>query len=70
MNKYSAGENNIIVQSGENQRVTKYYNMVERETLKLLQIGVLTNIIPYNMDKMTPSPPPDGGRLALCSHFT
>jgi hypothetical protein len=43
--------------------------MTERETLKLLQIGVLTNIIPYNMDKMTPIPP-DGGRLALCSHFT
>lgn len=38
--------------------------MVERETLKLLQIGVLTNIISYNMDKMTPHPP-DGGRLAL-----
>lgn len=31
--------------------------MIERETLKLLQIGVLTNIIPYNMDKMTPTPP-------------
>ena len=52
-----------------NQRVTKNNNMMERETLKLLQIGVLTNIIPYNMDKMTPTPP-DGGRLALCSHFT
>lgn len=44
--------------------------MVERETLKLLQIDVLTNIIPYNMDKMTSTPPPDSGRLALCSHFT
>lgn len=44
--------------------------MTERETLKLLQIDVLTHIIPYNMDKMTPIPPPDGGRLALCSHFT
>ena len=43
--------------------------MIERETLKLLQIGVLTNIIPYNMDKIT-HPPPDSGRLALCSHFT
>lgn len=31
--------------------------MVERETLKLLQIDVLTNIIPYNMDKMTSTPP-------------
>ena len=31
--------------------------MIERETLKLLQIDVLTNIIPYNMDKMTPIPP-------------
>lgn len=35
----------------------KNNNMIERETLKLLQIGVLTNIIPYNMDKMTPPPP-------------
>lgn len=43
--------------------------MIECETLKLLQIDGLTNIIPYNMDKMTPIPP-DGGRLALCSHFT
>lgn len=47
----------------------KNNNMIERETLKLLQIGVLTNIIPYNMDKITP-PPPDSGRPALCSHFT
>lgn len=31
--------------------------MTECETLKLLQIGVLTNIIPYNMDKMTPTHP-------------
>lgn len=31
--------------------------MTERETLKLLQIGILTNIIPYNMDKITPTPP-------------
>lgn len=31
--------------------------MTERETLKLLQIGVLTNIIPYNMDKKTPHTP-------------
>lgn len=30
--------------------------MIERETLKLSQIGVLTNIIPYNMDK-TPHTP-------------
>lgn len=43
--------------------------MTKRETLKLLQIGVLINIIPYNMDKMTP-PPPDSGRMALYSHFT
>lgn len=43
--------------------------MTERETLKLLQIGVLTNIIPYNMDKMTP-PTPSSGGMALCSHFT
>lgn len=42
---------------------------MECETLKLLQIDVLTNIIPYNMDKMTPTPP-DSGRLALYSHFT
>lgn len=46
-----------MIQCVVNQRVTKYYNMVERETLKLLQIDVLTNIIPYNMDKMTPTPP-------------
>lgn len=58
-----------MMQRVVNQRVTKNNNMMERETLKLLQIGVLTNIIPYNMDKMTPTPP-DGGRLALCSHFT
>lgn len=31
--------------------------MIERETLKLLQIDVLTNIIPYNMDKTTPPTP-------------
>lgn len=31
--------------------------MIERETLKLLQIGVLTNIIPYNMNKMTSTHP-------------
>lgn len=58
-----------MIQCVVNQRVTKYYNMVERETLKLLQIDVLTNIIPYNMDKTTPTPP-DSGRPALCSHFT
>lgn len=40
-----------------------------RETLKLLQIGVLTNIIPYNMDKMTPIPPPtaDAWRFVVTS---
>lgn len=43
--------------------------MIERETLKLLQISVLTNIIPYNMDKIAPTPP-DSGRPALYSHFT
>ena len=43
--------------------------MIERETLKLLQIGVLRNIIPNNMDEMTP-PTPFSGRMALCSHFT
>lgn len=58
-----------MMQRVVNQWVTKYYNMVERETLKLLQIGVLTDIIPYNMDKMTP-PTPDSGRPALCSHLT
>lgn len=43
--------------------------MTERETLKLLQIGVLTNIIPYNMDKMTPIPPPtaDAWRFVVTS---
>lgn len=58
-----------MIQGVVNQRVTKNNNMTERETLKLLQIGVLTNIIPYNMDKMTPTPP-DSGHPALCSHFT
>lgn len=43
--------------------------MIKRETLKLLQIGVLTNIMSYNMDKMTP-PTPFSGRLARYSHFT
>lgn len=43
--------------------------MTGRETLKLLQIDVLTNIIPYNMNKKTPTPP-DSGRPALCSHLT
>lgn|GEM_PF-3465467 len=43
--------------------------MTECETLKLLQIGVLTNIIPYNMDKKTPHTP-GSGRPALCSHLT
>lgn len=46
-----------MIQGVVNQRVTKNNNMTERETLKLLQIGVLTNIIPYNMDKMTPTHP-------------
>lgn len=46
-----------MIQGVVNQRVTKNNNMTERETLKLLQIGVLINIIPYNMDKMTPTPP-------------
>jgi hypothetical protein len=43
--------------------------MVVRETLKLLQIGVLTNIIPYNMDKITPTPPPsaDAQRFVVTS---
>jgi hypothetical protein len=58
-----------MIQGVVNQRVTKNNNMTERETLKLLQISVLTNIIPYNMDKMTP-PTPSSGRLALYSHFT
>lgn len=31
--------------------------MTERETLKLLQISILRNIILNNMDKMTPTPP-------------
>lgn len=46
-----------MIQGVVNQRVTKNNNMTERETLKLLQISVLTNIIPYNMDKMTPTHP-------------
>lgn len=43
--------------------------MIERETLKLLQIDVLTNIIPYNMDKTTPPPPPtaDAQRFVVTS---
>ena len=43
--------------------------MVQRETLKLLQIGVLTNIIPYNMDKKTPPHPPtaDAQRFVVTS---
>lgn len=42
--------------------------MIERETLKLLQIGVLTNIIPYNMDKMPPPPPiADAQRFVVTS---
>ena len=43
--------------------------MIERETLKLLQIDVLTNIIPYNMDKITPTPPPtaDAQRFVVTS---
>jgi hypothetical protein len=42
--------------------------MVVRETLKLLQIGVLTNIIPYNMDKITPTPPSaDAQRFVVTS---
>jgi hypothetical protein len=42
--------------------------MIERETLKLLQIGVLTNIIPYNMDKITPPPPiADAWRFVVTS---
>ena len=43
--------------------------MVVRETLKLLQIGVLTNIIPYNMDKIPPPPPPsaDAQRFVVTS---
>ena len=43
--------------------------MVQRETLKLLQIGVLTNIIPYNMDKKTPHTPPtaDAQRFVVTS---
>lgn len=42
--------------------------MIERETLKLLQIGVLTNIIPYNMDKITPTPPTaDAQRFVVTS---
>lgn len=47
----------------------KNNNMTERETLKLLQIGVLTNIIPYNMDKKTPTPPPtaDAQRFVVTS---
>lgn len=47
----------------------KNNNMTERETLKLLQIDVLTNIIPYNMDKITP-PTPSSRCPALYSHFT
>lgn len=43
--------------------------MTERETLKLLQIDILRNIILNNMDEMTP-PTPSSGRMALCSHFT
>ena len=43
--------------------------MTERETLKLLQIDILRNIILNNMDKMTPPTPASGG-MALCSHFT
>ena len=31
--------------------------MTERETLKLLQIGILRNIIPYNMGNTPPHPP-------------
>lgn len=46
----------------------KNNNMIERETLKLLQIGVLTNIIPYNMDKITLSPPiADAWRFVVTS---
>lgn len=46
----------------------KNNNMTERETLKLLQIGVLTNIIPYNMDKKTPPPPTaDAQRFVVTS---
>lgn len=42
--------------------------MTERETLKLLQIGVLRNIILNNMDKMTPPPPSaDAWRLVVTS---
>lgn len=43
--------------------------MTGRETLELLQIGILRNIILNNMDKMTP-PTPSSGGMALCSHFT
>lgn len=43
--------------------------MTERETLKLLQIDILRNIILNNMDKITPPTPASGG-MALCSHFT
>lgn len=42
--------------------------MTKRETLKLLQIDVLINIIPYNMDKMTPIPPTaDAWRFVVTS---
>lgn len=42
--------------------------MTGRETLKLLQIDVLTNIIPYNMDKTTPHPPTaDAQRFVVTS---
>lgn len=43
--------------------------MTERETLELLQIDILRNIILNNMDKMTPTPP-GSGRMVLYSHFT